>query len=64
MLSHPDWHLTKGQQVQMTINIDRHVFKGTAVAGDESVLEVDGIGKELATALYKGQTGRIEVGQY
>jgi hypothetical protein len=64
MLSHPDWHLTKGQQVQMTINIDGHVFKGTAVAGDGSVLEVDGVSKELATAFYKGQKGRIEVGQY
>ena len=64
MLTHPEWHLTKGQVVSMSIEIDGRKFQGRAAAADENTLNVDSIGKELAKAFYNGRSGRIVVGQY
>lgn len=64
LLSHPEWRLTAGQSVEMIVRIDGEAFKGTAVANEKGLLEVDGVSKELVTALYRGRTGQIEVGKY
>lgn len=64
LLTHPDWRLQKGQKAQMSVTIDGEVYKGTAVADDYGMLEVDGASKDLLKALYNGRKGRIEVGNY
>jgi hypothetical protein len=64
LLTHPEWRLQRGQQVEMSIRIDGEVYKGKAVANEGGMLEVDGISKALLTALYRGQQGRIEIADY
>lgn len=64
LLTHPDWRLKQGQRAEMSIRIDGEVFKGTAVADEHGMLEVDGASKDLLKALYNGRQGRIEVGGY
>jgi len=64
LLTHPDWRLKQGQRAEMAIRIDGEVFKGTAVADQYGMLEVDGASKDLLKALYNGRKGRIEVGDY
>lgn len=64
MLMHPEWRLKPGQRAEMTVKIDGEVYKGTAVANDKGILEVDGCSKEMVKALYDGRQGRIEVGDY
>mgnify|MGYP000325928806 CR=1 FL=1 len=64
LLTHPDWRLKQGQRAEMSIRIDGEVFKGTAVANEHGLLEVDGASKDLLKALYNGRKGRIEVGDY
>jgi hypothetical protein len=64
LLTHPEWRLQRGQQVEMSIRIDGEVYKGKAVANEGGMLEVDGISKTLLTALYRGQQGRIEIADY
>jgi hypothetical protein len=64
LLSHPDWRLKRGQQIELTVRIDGEVFKGTAVINEKGFLEVDGVGKAFVAALYRGRKGQIEVGDY
>ncbi|MFO1084127.1 MAG: hypothetical protein U1E21_06175 [Reyranellaceae bacterium] len=64
MLMHPEWRLKAGQQAEMSVKIDGEVYKGTAVANDKGILEVDGCSKDMLKALYRGRQGRIEVGDY
>jgi len=64
MLSHPEWRLRKGQQVDMSIRIDDEVYNGKAVVNESGVLEADNVGKALVTAVYRGRKGRITVGDY
>lgn len=64
MLTHPEWRLKAGQRAEMSVTIDGEVYKGTAVANDKGILEVDACSKEMLKALYKGRQGRIEVGGY
>jgi hypothetical protein len=59
LLSHPDWHLKRGQQVEMVVRIDGEVFGGSA-----GFLEVDGVSKALVAALYRGRKDRIEFADY
>ncbi|WP_395714224.1 hypothetical protein [Reyranella sp.] len=64
MLMHPDWRLKAGQRAEMSVKIDGETYKGTAVANDKGILEVDGCSKDMLKALYRGRQGRIEVGDY
>ncbi|MFO1159404.1 MAG: hypothetical protein U1E60_11240 [Reyranellaceae bacterium] len=64
LLTHPEWRLKAGQRVEMTIRIDNDLYKGTAVANEQGMLEVDGASKDLLPALYRGRKGRIEVANY
>lgn len=64
MLTHPEWRLKAGQRAEMSVKIDGETYKGTAVANDKGILEVDGCSKEMLKALYGGRQGRIEVGDY
>ncbi|MGE0577049.1 MAG: hypothetical protein AB7F22_26740 [Reyranella sp.] len=64
MLMHPEWRLRAGQRAEMSVTIDGEVYKGTAVADDRGILEVDGCSKEMLQKLYRGREGRIEVGNY
>jgi hypothetical protein len=64
LLSHPDWHLKRGQQVEMVVRIDGEVFGGSAVVNEKGFLEVVGVSKALVAALYRGRKGRIEVADY
>jgi len=64
MLMHPEWHLQKGQEVEMTIRIDGEGYKGKAVATERNVLTVDGVSKDFLKTLYNGRQGRIEVPKY
>ncbi|MGD9881185.1 MAG: hypothetical protein AB7F22_21340 [Reyranella sp.] len=64
LLSHPDWRLKAGQRAEMSVRIDGETYKGTAVANETGVLEVEDASKDLLKALYRGRKGRIEVGDY
>lgn len=64
MLMHPEWRLKAGQRAEMSVTIDGETYKGTAVANDKGILEVDGCSKEMLQKLYRGRQGRIEVGDY
>ena len=64
LLTHPDWRLKAGQRAEMSVRIDGEVFKGTAVANEKGMLEVEDASRDLLKALYRGRTGRIEVGDY
>lgn len=64
LLSHPGWRLKAGQRAEMSVRIDGETFKGTAVANEKGVLEVEDASKDLLKALYRGRKGRIEVGDY
>ena len=64
MLMHPEWRLKAGQRAEMSVKIDGETYKGTAVANDKGILEVDGCSKDMLKALYRGRQGRIEVGDY
>ena len=64
MLSHPQWHLRKGQEVEVSIHIDREVYNGKAMVNDSGVLEADDVGKALVTAFYRGHKAQIVVGDY
>ena len=64
MLMHPEWRLKAGQQAAMLVKIDGEVYKGTAVANDKGILEVEGASREMLQRLYRGRQGRIEVGDY
>jgi hypothetical protein len=64
LLSHPDWRLRAGHRVEISVKIDNEVFKGTAVANDKGVLEVDNASKDLLEAVYRGRKGRIDAGEY
>jgi hypothetical protein len=64
LLSHPDWRLKRGQQIELTVRIDGEVFKGTAVVNEKGFLEVEGVSKALVAALYRGRKGQIEVADY
>ena len=64
LLTHPEWHLKKGQRADMSIEIDGEVYTGKAVVNDKGLLEVEGVSKDLLKALYNGRKGRIEVGEY
>lgn len=64
LLTHPDWRLKAGQRAEMSVRIDGETFKGTAVANEKGVLEVEDASKDLLRALYRGRKGRIEVGDY
>lgn len=64
MLMHPEWRLKAGQRAEMSVKIDGETYKGTAVANDKGILEVDGCSKDMLKALYRGRQGRIEVADY
>ena len=64
MLMHPEWRLKAGQRAEMSVTIDGEVYKGTAVANDKGILEVEGASREMLQRLYRGRQGRIEVGDY
>ena len=64
MLMHPEWRLRAGQRAEMSVTIDGEVYKGTAVANDKGILEVEGASREMLQRLYRGRQGRIEVGDY
>ncbi|MFO1159430.1 MAG: hypothetical protein U1E60_11370 [Reyranellaceae bacterium] len=64
LLTHPDWRLKAGQRAGISVKVDGEVFKGTAVANEQGLLEVDGVAKDLLKAIYRGRKGRIEVGDY
>lgn len=61
MLTHPNWKLQKGHQMEMIVRIDGEVYPGTATAIENNVLTVNSVSRDLPKTLYRGRQGRIEV---
>jgi hypothetical protein len=60
-VSAPDWHLRKGRQMSLSIDVDGTVFAGEAVAADGTTVVVGDITKSLIEALAKGQKAVVTV---